>query len=107
MKLIVCISLFLISASNCFASQTEHQAIKSIINTYQQSTEAKDKARFLTLFVDDSSPVIGVFSDLVDDLFFPLIVSGGRICAQLHVSDLFNIKLTFSYQRYNLSIDFI
>ncbi|MCJ8321066.1 MAG: hypothetical protein MJK12_15610 [Colwellia sp.] len=63
MKLIVCISLFLISASNCFASQTEHQAIKSIINTYQQSTEAKDKARFLTLFVDDSSPVIGVFSE--------------------------------------------
>ena len=37
MKLIVCISLFLISAGNCFASQTEHEAIKSVINSFEQS----------------------------------------------------------------------
>lgn len=63
MKLIVCMTLFLISTGNCFASQTEHEAIKSVINTYEHSTLTKDKNRFLTLFVDASSPVIGVFSE--------------------------------------------
>jgi hypothetical protein len=63
MKLIVCMTLFLICTGNCLASQTEHEAIKSVINTYEQSTLAKDKSRFLKLFVDASSPVIGVFSE--------------------------------------------
>ena len=63
MKLIVCMTLFLISTGNCLASQTENEAIKSVINTYEQSTQAKDRSRFLNLFVDASSPVIGVFSE--------------------------------------------
>jgi hypothetical protein len=63
MKLIVCISLFLISAGNCFASQTEHEAIKSVINSFEQSIQTRDKSRFLNLFVDASSPMIGVVSE--------------------------------------------
>jgi hypothetical protein len=55
-------SLFLISAGNCFASQTEHAAIKLVINTFEQSIETKDKSRFLNLFVDPSLPMIAVVS---------------------------------------------
>jgi hypothetical protein len=48
---------------NCFASQTEHEAIKLIINDFDQSIQAKDKSRFLNLFVDATSPMIAVFSE--------------------------------------------
>ena len=63
MKLIVCMSLFLISTGNCFASQTEYKTIKSVINAFEQSIKDKDKSRFLNLFVDTSSPMIGVVSE--------------------------------------------
>ncbi|MFT4928460.1 MAG: hypothetical protein ACI8WB_004579 [Phenylobacterium sp.] len=62
MKRIVCISLLLISVGSCFASETEHQEIKSVINAYDQSIQAKDKSRFLTIFADPSLPMIAVYS---------------------------------------------
>jgi len=63
MKFIVCISIFLISAGNCFASQTNQEAIKSVINAFEQSIQTKDKNRFSDLFLDTSSPMIGVVSE--------------------------------------------
>lgn len=63
MKLIVCMSLFLLSAGNCFASQTDNEAIKSIVSTFKQSIEAKDKSRFEALFVDPSTPMVTSFSE--------------------------------------------
>lgn len=62
MKLIICISLLLISSGNCFASQTEYKTIKSVINAFEQSIQDKDKSRFLNLFIDTSSPMIAVVS---------------------------------------------
>jgi len=63
MKLIVCMSLFLLGTSHCFASETEYKTIKSVINAFEQSIQAKDKSRFLNLFVDPSSPMMGVVSE--------------------------------------------
>ena len=63
MKLIVCMSLFLISAGNCFASQTDNATIKSVINAFEQSIQTKDKSRFINLFLDASTPMIGVVSE--------------------------------------------
>jgi len=63
MKLIVCISLFLIGTGNCFANQTEHKGIKAVIHAFEQSIQNKDKSRFLNLFVDVSSPMIAVVSE--------------------------------------------
>ena len=63
MKFIVCMSLLLISTGNCFASQTEHAAIKSVINAFEQSIQTKDKNRFLNLFLDPSAPMTAVVSE--------------------------------------------
>ncbi len=63
MKFIVCMSLCLMNAGNCFANQTDHKAIRLVINAFEQSIQTKDKSRFLNLFLDTSSPMIGVVSE--------------------------------------------
>jgi len=63
MKFIVCMSLFLIGMGQCFANKAEHEAIKSVMNDFEQSIQTKDKSRFLNLFVDVTSPMIGVVSE--------------------------------------------
>jgi hypothetical protein len=63
MKFIVFMSLFLIGTGHSFASKADHEAIKSIIHDFEQSIQTKDKDRFLNLFVDVTSPMIGVVSE--------------------------------------------
>jgi hypothetical protein len=53
----------LVSAGNCFASETQHQSVQSVINAFEQSIKTKDKSRFLDLFLDPAAPMIGVVSD--------------------------------------------
>lgn len=63
MKLIVLMSLLLINAGTCLASQPDHSTIQSVVNAFEQSIITKDKKRFLSLFVDTSAPMTAVVDD--------------------------------------------
>lgn len=63
MKLIVLVSLLLLNTGNCFASQTEHTTIQSVIDAFEHSIKSKDKNQFLSLFVNPDASMVAVVSE--------------------------------------------
>ena len=63
MKIVVYLSLIFFASFQCYANQPVQQDIKTIINTFDQALQKKDKATFLSLFVDPNKTMIAVVSD--------------------------------------------
>ena len=64
MKSAIAILVFLLTTTSTLANEQDRDAIKTIIQTFEQSIESKDKEKFLSLFVTPNIPMYGVVSEL-------------------------------------------
>lgn len=62
MKYCFLISAFLFNSFSASATEKDLQSVESVIQAFEQSIVAKDKTRFLSLFVSADAPMFGVVS---------------------------------------------
>lgn len=63
MKHLLITCIFLLTTPMSIAEQADNHSIESVIKTFQQSIEQKDKQRFLNLFIDPDSVMVAVVSE--------------------------------------------
>jgi hypothetical protein len=63
MKYIIVMLTFVLGMNHCLAESSQDQEIRAIITTFDEAIQNKDKALFMSLFIEKGVSWVGVFSE--------------------------------------------